>query len=102
MMYMTAGYLAGFVEDTTWEDVVQRKILDRLGMSNTNFSTKETQASANFATPYDEKDDVVVKIQFFESDGANDSTGPAGNIRSSANDMAKWLLLKLNGAKSNG
>jgi CubicO group peptidase (beta-lactamase class C family) len=102
MMYMTAGYLVGYVDNTHWEDVVQRQILDRLDMNNTNFSTKETQVSTNFAAPYSEKEDVVVKIPFFESDGANDSTGPAGNLISCANDMVKWLLLNLNKGQYNG
>lgn len=99
MMFMTAGYLVGHLAGSTWEAYVQHQIFERLGMADSNFSTKQTQAAPDFATPYREKDDNMVAVPFFESDGANDSTGPAGNIISCADDMARWLLFNLNGGK---
>lgn len=102
MMYMTAGYLAGFLDGVSWETFTQGALLDKLGMHRTNFSTKYTQTTDDFATPHRKKDEKAYAIPYFESDGENDSTGPAGNIISTATDMAQWLLFNLNGGKVNG
>jgi CubicO group peptidase (beta-lactamase class C family) len=102
IMYMTAGYLAGHVDGVSWETFTKRALLDKLGMTSTNFSTKQTQATVDYATPYRRKEDEIQAIPFFENDGEKDSTGPAGNIVSTANDMTKWLLFNINGGKVNG
>ena len=34
LMYLTAGYLAGYVNESTWEELVQKRILDPLEMNN--------------------------------------------------------------------
>src|SRR5579885_1593422 len=38
LMYMTAGYLAGEVAGQSWEDLVQKRLFDPLGMTSSNFS----------------------------------------------------------------
>jgi CubicO group peptidase (beta-lactamase class C family) len=99
IMYMAAGAMVGHLAGSSWEAYVKQHVFDRLGMVQSNFSTKETQATANYATPYREKDDQMVAVPFFENDGEHDSTGPAGNIISCADDMVKWVRLNLNRGK---
>lgn len=90
-MIMTAGYLAGKVAGSTWEDVVRTRILEPLGMADTNFSVEDSKKSPDHALPYGEKDGQVVAIPFRNID----PIGPAGSINSHAEDMARWVLMNL-------
>ncbi len=95
LMYMTAGYLTGFVEESTWEDVVRERIFKPLGMTHSQFSVDESQQTDNYAMPYNEKDDKVFKTEF-----RNITTvGPAGSINSNLIDMIEWVKLQLNKGK---
>jgi len=95
LMFVTAGYLAGEVAGTTWEDLVRSRIFSPLGMKSSNFSVEDSRKSADFAKPYQEKDEKVIEIPFRNID----AVGPAGSINSSARDMSRWLLLQLGGGK---
>ena len=86
-MFMTAGYLAGEVAGTTWEDLVRARIFGPLGMKGSNFSVEESKKSPDFAKPYKEKDEKVAEIPFRNID----AMGPAGSINSSVRDMSRWL-----------
>src|SRR5208337_3967936 len=37
LMFMTAGYVAGLLNGTSWEDAVSRRVFKPLGMTGTNF-----------------------------------------------------------------
>jgi CubicO group peptidase (beta-lactamase class C family) len=95
LMFMTAGYMAGKIAGTSWEELVQKKIFDPLGMKTSNFSVKDSQKSKNFSLPYSKRDEKVVEIPFRNID----TIGPAGSINSSVNEMAQWILLNLNKGK---
>lgn len=98
LMFMTAGYLAGRVAGTSWEQLVSERILQPLGMNTTNFSVEDSQQSSDYALPYTVKQDEIVEIPF-----RNISTvGPAGSINSSIRDMTAWLKLQLNQVLPNG
>ncbi len=98
LMFLTAGYLAAEVAGTSWEEVVRSRILDPIGMKNTNFAVSESQKSRDFATPYTLKEKVAADIPF----RVIDTIGPAGSINSNVNDMSKWLLLNLGGGAIGG
>lgn len=91
LMFLTAGHLAAEVADLSWEEVIKTRILDPLGMKNTNFAVSVSQKGPDFATPYTLKEKVAGDIPF----RVIDTVGPAGSINSSVNDMAKWLQLNL-------
>ncbi len=95
IMYLTAGYIAGKQSGCSWESVVQGQILDKLGMTNTNFSVELAQQSADHARPYLKQKDEVRETPFRNIDTA----GPAGSINSNLTDMVKWVLLHLNKGK---
>ena len=95
LMFMTAGYLVGQIAGTSWEEFVKERLLDPLGMKDSNFSVNDSQKAADFALPYMEKEDKVIEIPFRNID----TVGPAGSINSSVTDMAKWILLNLNKGK---
>ena len=95
LMFMTAGYMVGQIMRTTWEEFVQERIFDPLGMNDSNFSVEDSKKAPDFALPYTERKDKVVEIPFRNID----TVGPAGSINSNVTDMAKWLLLNLNKGK---
>lgn len=95
LMYMTAGYLAGKMAGTSWEDVVQKRIFEPLGMKTANFSVDVMQQAADFALPYREKDDAVIRTDFRNIT----EVGPAGSINASVNEMAQWVKLQLSKGK---
>jgi CubicO group peptidase (beta-lactamase class C family) len=96
LMYMTAGYLLEKVSGQTWEEFVQQRIFAPLGMTASNFSIAETKSRADFSLPYEDVNDEVQEIDFYERWQA---IGPAGGINSSVEDMSKWLLFQLNKGK---
>jgi CubicO group peptidase (beta-lactamase class C family) len=94
LMFMTAGYLGGQISGGTWEQAVQKRVLDAIGMSGTNFSVEDSQKSPDFAQPYrkDRKTQLVYKIPFY----VQSAVGPAGEINSNADDLARYLIFHLN------
>ncbi len=89
LLYMTAGYLVEVLTGDTWEVAVQKRLLEPLGMTNTNFSVTETQKSPDHSRPYSEKDGAIVDVPY----RGIDIVGPAGSINSCSADLARWLRL---------
>ena len=52
LMFMTAGYLSGKLNGTTWEQVVKDRIFTPLGMSTADLSVADLQRSADYAFGY--------------------------------------------------
>lgn len=98
MMFLTAGVLAESLTCATWEEAVRARILDPLGMTSTNFSVVDSQAAADHALPYRERDGKVERIPFRDIS----TVGPAGSINSTANDMTRWLRMQLGGGRFEG
>ena len=96
LMFMTAGYLAGHVAGTTWQQLVRKSIFEPLGMSGSNFSVNDMRKSADFSLPYTVVNDTVVDMPFRNID----SIGPAGSINSNIEDMTKYVMMHM--AKGKG
>ena len=96
LMFMTAGYLAGRVANTTWEETVRKNIFTPLSMSSSNFSITDMQKSADYSLPY-QKDprEEVRDIPFRPID----EVGPAGSINSNVEDMIRYVQMHLNKGK---
>lgn len=99
LMYMTAGYMTGEVAGTTWEDLVQRRIFDPLGMVNSGFSVHTMQQAPDFSRGYRKNKTKTVTMPYYEQ---NEALGPAGAIISNVEDLSRWLLLHLNGGRQAG
>ena len=91
LMYMTAGYLVECLSGQTWEEFVRQRIFRSLEMNGSNFSVEVSQASPDYALPYQEKDDALKQMPFY----SQWAVGPAGSINTSVADMSRWLLLHL-------
>ncbi|MEW6456679.1 MAG: serine hydrolase [Acidobacteriota bacterium] len=95
LMYLAAGLLVEQISGITWEEFVQKRILEPLGMKNSNFSVNESQKASDFALPYREEKNEVKEIPFRNID----AMGPAGSMNSNVTEMANWILLNLNKGK---
>lgn len=91
LMFLTAGILVERVTGSTWEDFVEQRIFQPLGMNRSNFSVRTSQADLDHALPYQEKDDVVKVMPFRDIS----NVGPAGSINSSAQELSQWLRVHL-------
>jgi CubicO group peptidase (beta-lactamase class C family) len=95
LMFMTAGYLAEQVEGRSWEELVDERILEPLGMSRSNFSVRDMQKADDFAYPYHNNEGDVRQIDFRNID----EVGPAGSINSSVREMIEYVQLHIDKGK---
>jgi CubicO group peptidase (beta-lactamase class C family) len=105
LMFMTAGYIAGQLNGTSWEDAITQRIFKPLGMTGTNFSELETQNSADFGQPYRKGSDLKAELKRIPFDAQcpnRCAMGPAGEINSNVTDMSKYLLFHMNHGKVDG
>jgi CubicO group peptidase (beta-lactamase class C family) len=95
LMFLTAGYLTEVITGKTWEEAVRQRILDPLGMKRTNFSVADSQKDSDFSFGYGKKESKIERLPFRPIT----NIGPAGSINSSVNEMARWVIVHLNGGK---
>lgn len=91
VLYLVAGEVIEAVSGQSWEDFVQSRILDKVGMTTSNVRHSDALKAGNVATPHAEVEGTVRPIAPFDSDNTN----PAGGINSNADDMAKWMIVQL-------
>jgi CubicO group peptidase (beta-lactamase class C family) len=99
IMYLTAGYAAGKANGSTWEELVQKRIFDPLGMAGANFSTKDAVKAADHATPHGKS--AAGKIEAIAWRNI-DNIGPAGSINAGVRDLGRWLRFQLGDGTSEG
>jgi len=90
-MFLVAGQLIPRVAGTSWDDFLNQRIFEPLGMSRTNTSVRDLDGVPNVAAPHTRVEGEVVAIPYANID--NDA--PAGSINSSALDMARWIRMQL-------
>ncbi len=98
LMFLSAGYLAGHLMRSSWEDAVRRLVFEPLGMTASNFSVTESQKGGDFSRGYVFRRDSIVLLPFRNID----LVGPAGSINSNVQDMLKWVGLHLGGGMAGG
>ncbi|MDX2151241.1 MAG: serine hydrolase [Bryobacteraceae bacterium] len=99
IMFLAAGEALARASGTTWESFVRARLLEPLGMRDTDFSVTETVAAPNRATPH-RKDGAgaAIPVEWRKID----NIGPAGAMNSTARDLTKWLRLQVNGGVFDG
>jgi CubicO group peptidase (beta-lactamase class C family) len=95
LMFLTAGYLVERITGQSWEEAVRSRIFTPLGMRNSNFSVADSQKAADYALPYEERDDKLLSTEFREIT----NVGPAGSINSTVEDLIPWLEVHISGGK---
>lgn len=99
LMYTTAGYLAGRVHGTSWEDLVQARVLAPLGMTNSSPVFERYAASANFARPYAIHDSGHLIVADWRT---TDPIAPTGGMHATLNDMTRYLTMHMQGGQFEG
>ncbi len=91
LMFIAAGEVVAAVSGLSWQDFVEARILDPLGMDRTHTSTNDLAQRENVATPHKNWIDRTEPIDWYNWD----AMAAAGGIISSVADMADWLKLQL-------
>jgi CubicO group peptidase (beta-lactamase class C family) len=92
LLYTTAGHLAGRLYGSSYEEAVQHRLLDPLGMKRTNFRVAEVEKDADHSRPYVlTESDEIKEVPYAHLD----LVGPAGCINSCADELAPWLFTLL-------
>ena len=90
LMYLVAGRIIRAVTGEKWEDAVQNRLLDPLGMEETTTSVTRLK-SENVAVPHEIVQGVLTPIEYDNVDGV----APAAAVNSSVSDMTRWMRLHL-------
>ena len=98
-MFLLQGMIAEKLSGKSWEKNIQEKIFNPLGMTSSNISIKELEKNADASLGYLLYKDSIIRKQDYYNINA---MGPAGSINSSVNEMAKWVMMWINGGKING
>jgi len=94
-LYKIAGELIARVSGMSWEDFIQTRIMDPLGMSNSAPSYQRLKDHANVVDAHSPVDGKVVVIpRYFTNTG-----DAAGGIYSSVADLSKWVVMQMNNGK---
>lgn len=98
VLYTVAGEVIHAVTGQTWEDFVQSRILDRVGMTDSRIRHPGITGNPNISGTHARVDGVVQAVMPFTSDNTN----PAGGINASAVDIAKWMIVQLDSGRVTG
>jgi CubicO group peptidase (beta-lactamase class C family) len=94
-LYMVAGQIIPAVTGQSWEDFVEKRILEPLKMQPCAASYGRIRNRSDVAAPH-----VVINGKLTPIDVENiDVIGPAGTINCNINGMAKWLEVQLAAGK---
>ena len=95
VLYTVAGELIEAVSGMPWEDFIAKRILGPAGMTGTSVRHSDAGRGENIAKTHAEVDGLVRGVPPMEGDNVN----PAGGINTSAEDIAKWLIVQLDSGR---
>ena len=97
MTSTTAGHIAEVVTGRQWNELVQERLLDPLGMKSTTFALPATD---NVSASYHENQ---YRQLLSSARLASEVTAPSGGaMHSTVEDMSAWLRFNLNGGRIGG
>jgi hypothetical protein len=103
---MVAGQLIEAVSGETWEKFVAEHVLKPAGMLHSTSDAEARFANPNRAQPHARMNGGLRgagdQQLLDERDELGRTAAPAGGLAVSANDMARWLLIQLDGGKIPG
>lgn len=98
--FATAGAIEAAVDGRTWPEVVQARVLDRLGMSGaTPVMTPETLSSAARGYDIRDFDRPVAEHPVLTASPLDDFVAPSGSVLATPEDMARYMRFYLNDGK---
>ena len=101
VMYAAVGHAMELVSGQSWESLVQRRLLDPIGMRNTVFTVPEAYRKPEYAVPYGEKRDSTELIELPQNEQMV-AAGPGGGLNSDLEDISRWLRTLINDGALDG
>lgn len=101
LMFVVAGEIIARASGMAWEDFVQTRILDRVGMTETAVLTaradpaKSALPHGRVGPPLRYQGDMTLLADSIVGIWNWDQAAPAGSLCASATDWAKWMKLRL-------
>lgn len=95
LLYIVAGEVVKKASGMSWENFIQIRIMQPIGMTESAPSYKRVQNKINVIDPHAPVDGTVKVIRRDWSEVAN----AAGGIYSNLNDMCKWIIMQMNNGK---
>ena len=95
LLYIVAGEIVKRVSGTSWEDFIESRIMQPLGMTASAPSYKRLKDKSNVIDPHAPVDG---KVQVIRRDW-NVVADAAGGIYSNLTDMCKWVTMQMNNGK---
>lgn len=95
LLYIVAGEVIERVAGVKYEDFVENRIMQPLGMTKSALSFDRLKDKSNII---DAHAPVNGKVSVIAKDFSANSNA-AGGINTSVNDLSKWVLVQLNGGK---
>lgn len=93
LLYIVAGKIIAQKEGKSWGDAVRARILKPLGMNTTTTSLAENAGNANVSSPHSKINGKAAPVRALPVPNAVGAVG----INTSAEDIARWMTLLLNG-----
>lgn len=95
LLYLVAGEVIARASGMSYEQFVQKRIIEPLQMKNTFVGSLQQKDKSNLAAPHDSESGPIKTIDAYDTGKMN----AAGGIYSNAADMAKWMMVHLNKGK---
>ena len=97
--FFSAGMLAASLGGDTYEQLIKDKIFAPLSMTRSGVTSDDYKTKSNVSDAHEPLPDGGSKVVPWDS---SDVFGPAGEINSTAKDMARWMQLQLNEGSIDG
>lgn len=94
-MTVAAGEIIPALTGISWDDFVQNRLFDPIGMTDSVTGPHLFASNQNIATPHEMEAGKMTPV----SHGQTTNIGPATSSYSSAADMANWLTFQLSNGK---
>jgi CubicO group peptidase (beta-lactamase class C family) len=94
-MFMAQGVLIEKLTGKSWEENMQERIFNPLGMNNSKVSISEMEKVTDRSLAYSTEGKILKVIPYRNID----AIGPAGSVNSCAKDMSNWLITWINNGK---
>ncbi|MGH1365586.1 MAG: serine hydrolase [Calditrichia bacterium] len=93
LMFLVAGQVYTAITGDNWEDAVEAKIFEPIGMTESKTNVMTIQDYPNMARPHEKVQDKVQMVAFDDVD----NVAPAAAVVSNVLDMVEWMRFNMNG-----
>ena len=100
VMYAAAGEAVAKAQNSTWDDLIAKRIFKPLGMKNSDTQAVDMQKARDYSFGYEYNPTTKATRRLPQRSIV--AAAPAGAIDSSARDMAQWVRLMLGNGVFNG